>query len=99
MVLAGPGMGDQPLPEWPLSRNQTKDERLLAAFCDYLDLDEQGYDELVREMWDLTLTKRFERLFAVLTTWFEYRLTLDESVLAWSMATVLTWPEGEGSSA
>ena len=27
-------------------------------------------------------------------TWFEHRRTLDEYVLTWAKAMVLTWPEG-----
>ena len=96
MLAAGPGMSDQPLPEWPLTDTNTTDERLLKVFCDYLELDERGYNELITEMWRLSATKRFDRLFTVLMTWFEHRRTLDEYILTHAKAMVLTWPEGEG---
>ena len=99
MLLAGPGMSDQPLPEWPLSRNNTKDEMLLEIFCRYLELDEQGYRDLITEMWQLSCTKRFERLFSVLMTWFEHVPTLDEHILTWAKAKVMTWPEEERGGA
>ena len=67
----------QPLPTWPLSDNNGTDEKLLKIFCEYLGLDARGYDHLITEMWQLSCTKRFERLFTVLTTWFEHRRTLD----------------------
>jgi hypothetical protein len=41
---------------------------MLEIFCRHLELDEQGYRELITEMWQLSCTKRFERLFTVLTT-------------------------------
>jgi hypothetical protein len=44
ILLAGPGMATSQLPTWPLSRkNRGDDEHLLAAFCEYLGINEASY--------------------------------------------------------
>ena len=82
-VLAGPGMADHPLPSWPLSpKGRGGDEHLLSAFCDYLKLDEKGYEALTDEMWDLTFTRKFTRLFTAITTWLERVPRMDRAMIA-----------------
>src|SRR5215207_2734000 len=73
ILLAGPGMADQPLPSWPLSRKNRGDEHLLAAFCEYLGINEASYAGLRGEMWSLTTTRKFELLFTAITTWLKRR--------------------------
>jgi hypothetical protein len=74
ILLAGPGMADQPLPSCPLSRkNRGDDEHLLDAFCEYLGINEACYAGLRGEMWSLTTTRKFELLFTAITTWLKRR--------------------------
>ena len=94
MLLCGPAMAEQDLPTWPLSDNKTNDEKLLKVFVEYLGLDARGYAQLVAAMWQLTCTKRFDRLFRVLQTWLECTPTLDPYILTQAMAMVMTWSEG-----
>jgi hypothetical protein len=54
MLMLGPALSGQGVPEWPLGRNHTRDEAFLAALANYLELDERGYNELVIEMWELS---------------------------------------------
>ena len=61
MLLAGPGMADQPLPQWPLVWHHSRDEKLLAIFCRHLELTETDYLALQSEMWRVSTTKRFDR--------------------------------------
>ena len=91
MLLSGAGMADQPLPTWPLSDTNTSDERLLKIFVEHLEFTERDYHHLIAEMWRISASKRFDRLFCTLMEWFKYRRTLDRYVLTWAMAEVMTW--------
>jgi hypothetical protein len=72
VLLCGDAMTERPVPSWPLSRSRVgNDEYFLAAFCDYLGLDEEGYEGLVDQMYDLTETRKFKRLFVAITAWLE----------------------------
>lgn len=90
LLLAGPGMADEPLPSWPLRpRMRGDDVHMLAIFCDRLGLDEAGYHGLCGEMWSLTTTKKFERLFLALTTWLERVPRMDRAMIA--QAQTIAW--------
>jgi hypothetical protein len=69
MLMLGPALDGQGVPEWPLSRSRTRDERLLAALADYLELDERAYNQLVISMWELSTTRKFDRILTVVTAW------------------------------
>jgi hypothetical protein len=90
ILLAGPGMADQPLPSWPLSRkNRGDDEHLLAALCEYLGINEASYAGLCGEMWSLTTTRKFELLFTAITTWLKRAPRLDRAMIA--QAQTIAW--------
>ncbi len=94
VLLAGPGMADQELPEWPLDPDAPGDEGLLAAFVDYLGLSKAQYYGLEAEMWKTTTTDVFCNLFTAVTGFFEYFPTLDARMLR-SAAQIATEWEGD----
>ena len=66
---------------------------MLEIYTDYLGLDERGYAELTAEMWRLSASLRFNRLFAAIVAWLERMPTIDEDILTHAMRTVLAWPD------
>ena len=95
MALCGAAMADESVPAWPLRpRMRGDDVHLLSLFCERLELDEKGYEALVGEMWDLTFTRRFTRLYIALSTWLERVPRMDLPMIV--EAQTLAWlPEAE----
>ena len=89
MIMLGPALSGQGVPEWPLSHNRTKDERMLSVLADGLGLDERGYNHLVVEMWKLSTTRKFCRILTVVTAWLERVPRMDAAMVA--QAQTIAW--------
>jgi hypothetical protein len=85
MTMLGPALGGEGIPEWPLSRDKTSDERFLAVLADALHLDEKAYRMIVTEAWELTLTRKFSRIYSVIEMWLEGSPRMNREALARAM--------------
>jgi len=93
MVLAPASGGDGDVPSWPLRKDRTADERLLATLAEGLDLDESGYRKIVTEMWELTLTRKFARVYRVIECWLEHTPRMNHEAIVRAM--VIAWVDGD----
>jgi len=93
MVAAGPAFSDGDVPTWPLRQDRTQDEKLLSILADGLGLDERSYNSLIAEMWALTLTPKFLKVYEVLELWLEQTPKMDHEAIVRAM--VLAWIDGD----
>jgi HK97 family phage prohead protease len=82
-VLAGPLCEDAPgwPPRWPILAPITDDEAQLGRLAKTLDLDEPGWNRLVRDAYEITASRQFVRLHCALSTLFEEGRQVDRHTL------------------
>jgi hypothetical protein len=98
MTLAGPAMGDDEIPSWPLSRTKSSDEKLVSIITDHLDFDEPKYDEMCDQVWDLTFSRPFQRAFIASETLLRQHRVIDRegiAIVEWAAETAKTEAERE----
>jgi hypothetical protein len=82
-LMCGPLTEPADIPAWPPSRHaDTYDERLLAAFADYLKLTRVGWFGLYGEAVMLTRRRDFDLLWRAIDGLFERHAVLDRDALA-----------------
>ena len=89
MLMLGPALSGQGAPEWPLSRSDTRDEAMLSVLADGLGVDERAYREVVTQMWELSLTRKFDQIHRVVTIWLEHVPRMDAGMIA--QAQTMAW--------
>ncbi len=90
IVLAGPLMGDDEIPAWPLRDDATQDERHLHAMAKALRMDMCEYADLVHRTINVTLTREFTQLHAAITGMLDYQPQLGPDAIA-SIESLIYW--------
>ncbi len=74
IILCGPFESDdwEAIPKWPLHPGRSTDEYNLKALADALGLDERGYNDVLFEAIDLTLTPEYRMLHTAITGMLDY---------------------------
>ena len=93
MTLAGPAMGADELPAWPLSVSESRDERLVSIITDHLGYDELQYEELQDQVWDMTFTPAFKRAFIAAETLLQRSSVIGRqgiAIVEWAAETAKT---------
>ncbi len=74
VILAGPLESDtwEQIPKWPLRRDASPDEALLASLADAVGLTHEDYDELVSRTIDITLSNEYLMLHTAIVGTLDY---------------------------
>jgi hypothetical protein len=72
------------MPAWPVDSRQvtSTDERILRRICDYLGLDERGYDSLIGRTCEVMLEPAYRTWRTVILGMLDYTPRLDGPIIA-----------------